>query len=476
MRILKIISKIILVLILICAVSIGIIFGLDNKSTSYLKIKNQPTLQTNSYLIKNVNLIPMTSDTVLNNQMVFVENGLISKIGEKINKKNIEVIDGQHQYLSPGLIDMHVHVWDKQELGLYLSSGVTAVRNLWGMPFHLRLKEQIENQEIIAPQFFTSSPKLTGKDDLGDDKVQVSSPEEARTLVHSYFKRGYDFIKTYAGMTEAEYIAIVEEAEVLNIDVVAHPSFNVAYTEQFHPQIATIEHTEDIVQQPLNYKLDTLKLQQIAREMAMRKQAFSPTLTGFYKIFEMLTDPNIENSTQTQYINPLLFEMDSKNQIARWQNEKTQNPSTTKRIKDQHNFHLYTINQLHKQGVTIVSSTDAGIALTAPGFSIHQELNFYKQAGLSNFEVLKTSTINPSKVHSQFNNVGSIVEGNLANFNLTKENPLENLNTLSTPVWVMVQGRKIDKNILREFDSKAKNRSNKLISALRWVENLWVEK
>ncbi|MDT0552738.1 amidohydrolase family protein [Urechidicola vernalis] len=476
MKYLKILVKILVALLIICAVAVGIIIKLDYNTTSYLKLKNQPTLQQNSYLIKNVNVIPMTSDTVFRNQMVLIENGIISKVAKHIKNKDIEIIDGQNQFLSPGLIDMHVHVWDKQELGLYLSNGVTAVRNLWGMPFHLRLKEQIENQVIIAPQFFTSSPKLTGKDDLGDDKVQVSSPEEARILVNSYHKRGYDFIKTYAGMTEAEYIAIVEEAEILNIDVVAHPSFNVAYTEQFHPQIATIEHTEDIVQQPLNYKLDTLKLQQIAREMAMRKQAFSPTLTGFYKIFEMLTDPNIENSTQTQYINPLLFEMDSKNQIARWQNEKTQNPSTTKRIKDQHNFHLYAINQLHKQGVTIVSSTDAGIALTAPGFAIHQELNFYKQADLSNFEVLKTSTINPSKVHSQFNNMGRIVEGNLANFNLTIENPLENLNTLSTPVWVMVQGRKIDKNILQEFESKAKNRSNKLISALRWVENLWVEK
>ena len=27
----------------------------------------------------------------------------------------------------PGLIDMHVHVWDKYDLGLYLANGVTTV-------------------------------------------------------------------------------------------------------------------------------------------------------------------------------------------------------------------------------------------------------------------------------------------------------------------------------------------------------------
>lgn len=476
MKFLKILIKILTILLIICVLAVATIIGLDHKSTSYLKIENQTSLQQNSFFIKNVNVIPMTLDTVLRNRTVLVENGIISKIATLIEENDLEIIDGQNQFLSPGLIDMHVHVWDKQELGLYLANGVTAIRNLWGMPFHLRIKEEINNHKLISPFFYSSSPKLTGKEDLGDDKVQISSPEEARELVQSYHKRGYDFIKTYAGMTETEYIAIVEEAEKLDMDVVAHPSFNVAYIEQFHPQIATLEHTEDIVQQPLNYKLDTLKLQQVVREMAMRKQAFSPTLTGFYKIYEMLTDENIENSNQVSYMNPLLFDMDGKNQIDRWKNEKVSNPSTPTRIKTQHNFHLYAIKLLHEQDVTLVSSTDAGIALTAPGYSIHQELNFYKQAGLSNYEVLKTSTINPGKVHSEFEKMGSIEQGKLANFVLTKDNPLENLKTLTSPEWVMLNGRKIDQSILEEFELKAKDRTNKLITALRWIENLWVEK
>lgn len=40
-----------------------------------------------------------------------------------------------------GLIDMHTHVWDKQELGLYLANGVTSIRNLWGYPMRLRIKK-----------------------------------------------------------------------------------------------------------------------------------------------------------------------------------------------------------------------------------------------------------------------------------------------------------------------------------------------
>ena len=34
---------------------------------------------------------------------------------------------------------MHVHIWDKAELGAYLASGVTTVRNMSGMPFLLKM-------------------------------------------------------------------------------------------------------------------------------------------------------------------------------------------------------------------------------------------------------------------------------------------------------------------------------------------------
>jgi imidazolonepropionase-like amidohydrolase len=53
----------------------------------------------------------------------------------------------------------------------------------------------------------------------------------------------------------------------------------------------------------------------------------------------------------------------------------------------------------------------AGIGVTIPGFSIHKELAFYKEAGLSNYEVLKTATINAAQTHKLMNNLGSIEPG-----------------------------------------------------------------
>ncbi|MCF8238376.1 MAG: hypothetical protein K9I85_09500 [Saprospiraceae bacterium] len=119
---------------------------------------------------------------------------------------------------------MHVHVWDECELGLYLASGVTAVRNLWGLPMHLRMKDKIGQGEILSPAFYTSSPKLTGPDYAGDDNLQLTSVEEAREKVASCAERSYDLIKTYNGLTPPLFEAILAESRQRGLDVVAHPS------------------------------------------------------------------------------------------------------------------------------------------------------------------------------------------------------------------------------------------------------------
>ena len=478
MKLLKRIFKIAFTLIGAVLLTIIIILGVDAQRTSYLKVKNNEFANNASYLITNVNIIPMNQDTVLVDKMVYIKEGVIQTIADSIEIKGVEILDAKNKYLTPGLIDMHVHIWDRYELGLYLSNGVTAVRNLWGMPMHLRLKEDVNNDEIISPIFFTTGPKLTGPEFIGDDNLQLASPNEAKEKVISLKKRGYDFIKTYYGLTEDIFDAVIEQAIISDMDIVAHPSQKVPYSYHFNPQIKSIEHAEDIIQQPLNYNLsDTLKLKEVINDFSKSKHSsFSPTLTVYNNIYQMLIDDNILESEQLKFMNPLIKKVDSKEQFDRWHKTKLRDSSIVKTIKDQHDLHIKIIKKLHKEGVTFICGTDAGIGVTIPGFSIHQELAFYKEAGLSNYEVLKTATINASKTHSIMNNMGTIEVGKIANLLLVDSNPLLDLSALQNPTIVFIKGRKLNKDSLNYFEEKARNRKNLIASAVRYLENLIIEK
>lgn len=155
MKIVKRILKIVIALIGLLLLTGIITLWLDSSGTNYLKINKNESQFGNSYLIKNVNIIPMNQDTVLVDKMVYIKEGIIKNIADTIEVNGIQIFDGEDKYLTPGLIDMHVHVWDRYELGLYLSNGVTAVRNLWGMPMHLRIKEDAMADNIFSPAFFT---------------------------------------------------------------------------------------------------------------------------------------------------------------------------------------------------------------------------------------------------------------------------------------------------------------------------------
>mgnify|MGYP003147109812 CR=1 FL=1 len=471
-RIFKIVFALIGFLVLFGMVTIW----MDSSGTNYLEIHKDESTSNNSYLIKNVNVIPMNQDTVLVDKMVYIKEGVIEKIADTIKVNGIQIFEGKNKYLTPGLIDMHVHVWDRYELGLYLSNGVTAVRNLWGMPMHLRIKEEVIADNIFSPSFFTTGPKLTGSEFIGDDNLNLTNPSDAKEKIIEYKERGFDLIKTYYGLDKAVFDAIIEQAKISEMDIVAHPSQKVPFSYHLHSQIKSIEHAEEIVQQPLQFDLDQRKLQPIIDSISKSKHInYCPTITVFNNIYQMMMNDSILDSDSLKFMNPLIKMDDSKRQFDRWFNAKQNDPKTVDRIKSQHDFHLTIVKKLHEAGVPIICGTDGGIGITLPGFSMHKELAFYKEAGLSNYEVLKTATVNASQTHAIMNKLGTLEEGKIANLLLVDENPLVKLSTLKKPNYVFIKGRKLDRKTLDSFNEKAKNRKNIIATAFRYLENLIVE-
>ena len=68
------------------------------------------------YLIKNVNVIPILSEEILEEHDVLIVNDRIARIAENIDDGEATKIDAKGKYLLPGLTDMHVHIYDENAL------------------------------------------------------------------------------------------------------------------------------------------------------------------------------------------------------------------------------------------------------------------------------------------------------------------------------------------------------------------------
>jgi urease alpha subunit len=109
----------------------------------------------------SVNVIPMDTERVLENQTVVIKDGKITTLGNTGNVKYTKdalVIDAKGKYLAPGWSEMHAHVPPiddiepmKDVLILYLINGITTIRGMLGHPKHLELRSKINSGEILGP-------------------------------------------------------------------------------------------------------------------------------------------------------------------------------------------------------------------------------------------------------------------------------------------------------------------------------------
>jgi imidazolonepropionase-like amidohydrolase len=281
-------------------------------------------------LLKGFDVVPMTAadPLVLENTSVFVRNGVIEAVGPSASidvPDDAEVIEGNGRTLMPGLIDMHVHVWDEAELIAYLAHGVTTVRNASGMPFHLDLKEQIASGEVLGPRLVTTGPILNspGPNEQVNHQL-VETAEEARQAVRKQYEQGYRRLKVYSNLTREAYESIVEEARSFGMTIMGHTPegtresgiphkkpFNIDFLDVIDDGFATIEHMESIVWHGLADSLDEDKARELAKSIARAGVTVDPTLLAHRNLVEVArSDGEFLARDGVETLNPFITEFE----------------------------------------------------------------------------------------------------------------------------------------------------------------------
>src|SRR5579871_6862525 len=89
----------------------------------------------------------------------------IGRAGSVAIPKGARVVSGSDKFLIPGLWDMHVHLWHRQnQLPVFVAFGVTGVRDM-GSDFD-RLaawRGAIEKGDAVGPRIVASGPAVGGE-------------------------------------------------------------------------------------------------------------------------------------------------------------------------------------------------------------------------------------------------------------------------------------------------------------------------
>ena len=123
---------------------------------------------------------------------------------------------------------------------------------------------------------------------------------------------------------------------------------------------------------------------------------------------------------------------------------------------------LQMVGAMHRAGVPFLAGTDAAPGVyIMPGFSLHDELANFVEAGFTPMESLRTATSGPARFLGLENRYGSVEAGKIADLVLLSANPLDDIHNTKKSTAVIVNGRLFDRaaldRILKQVESAAKH-------------------
>lgn len=417
---------------------------------------NTAPAEERSIAFVGVDVVPMDRDTVLRDHTVVVSDGRIVSVAPAADAEIPEGarrIDGAGRYLMPGLAEMHGHVPGPDDprhaedvLFLYVSNGVTTVRNMAGHASHLALRERIADGDLMGPTLFTASPWL--------NPDTAGTPEAAAQAVRDYQAAGFDLVKLGSIPPEA-YGPMAETANAIGMPFGGHIPEGVGLVRALEAGQASIDHfdryAEFLVPEDADTGdrgpgffgsgwaglVDTGRIPEAVRRTREAGTWNVPTLS----LVEHLASPESPESMiawpEMRYMPQAVRDgwVRSKREYAARDDFQ---PEATQRLVD---VRRQLLKALHDGGAPIALGSDAPQFFNVPGFSIHHEMRMMQDAGLTPFEVLVTGTRNPAVYFGTPDAFGTVEPGRRADLILLDANPLEDLGNVQRRVGVMVRGQ-----------------------------------
>ena len=424
------------------------------------------------FAITNVRILDTEGLRTLDAMTVRVKGGTILEVGETASTASdaTVTIDGSGKVVMPGLIDAHVHVYNDYELPLFPANGVTTVRNMWGTPGILALREQVRAGSLLGPEIVTSGPIIDGSPPFWPTSDVATTAQGARALVRDHKAAGYDFIKVYFRLSSPVFDAIAEESQAQGLRYAGHAPRDKGVEAVYASDIWSVEHLDGYLLATLNpasgydpANPDIADLFAVLRDIRDGRRPFSdlflpaerqrlarvsssagtvhvPTMSLWQQRYLTRAEVAAQQARpELRFIHPAVRTewADAANALfARYTDEEIE------LLDLQHDEDYRIIMAIAAEGGDIPTGTDARNPYVLFGFSMHEELEHYVEAGMSEMEALSWATWRAASFLGLQGSIGAIKAGYEADFVLLDADPTASIGNTRSIASLFLDGRR----------------------------------
>ncbi len=415
-----------------------------------------------TYAFTNVNVIPMDTERMLEDQTVVVAAGRITALGPAAS---VDVpaaatrIDARGKYLMPGLGEMHAHIPTTREQAgdfawLYLAGGATTIRGMLGHPTQLELRARVRDGEIVGPRMWLAAPALRGRN--------VPDAATAERLVRAAKADGYDLLKIQEGLSADVYAAIVETAREVDIPFAGHVPAEVGVAGALAAGQATIDHFDDylVALQPedspalratgaerrrlLPLHADESMIPELVGATREAGVAVVPTQMLWETLRGARAPEELAARPENRYVPAAMRQTWLERATAMYERASRESAEREAAIRQR------LLEAMNDGGVLVLMGTDAPQVFSVPGFSLHRELPLMVESGMTPYEVLRTGTVNVAAHLGLEDEAGTVTVGRNADLLLLEANPLDDIRAIARNAGVMVDGRWLAPELIGE--------------------------
>ncbi|NGP89899.1 amidohydrolase family protein [Fodinibius halophilus] len=441
------------------------------------------TNEKSEYLVlEGAILYDGTGGQSIGNSVIVIKGDTINCVGGEGDctiPGGATVKDVSGKYITPGLIDSHVHFFQtgffdsrpdaldlrdtfpmgeviayqqqhpQRYYNAYLCSGITGVYDVGGMSWSVQLQQSAEKNPK-APHVAAAGPLITpvagAPFDLPSNKVLVhlDSKEAGIQTVQYMSALGSTGIKFW--QLDADSEEYMERVEAVAQEIERQDNKMIAHATTLKQAKAALENGTKL----LVHSVQDKEVDQEFIDLAKREETlYNPTLivgSGYMLAYRAAAgiapfpfeDPNgcVDPKTNKLLANASQFSEHPKLTVDFKERLKSFDP-VSDRVSA---TNMKNLKKVYEAGIPIVVGTDAGNPGTLHGVSIYEEMEAMQKAGIPARDLIVMATKNGAMAMERLDDFGTLEQGKLANLIVLENDPASDIANMRSITHTMIKG------------------------------------